>query len=72
MPIDRSNADDSAQLQELLGYLNYSSGKADGQFLRNLNVRFPSKRSEEIFALCKDQARLESMPVNEFVELFVI
>ena len=42
------------------------------KFLRNLNVRFPAKRSDAIYALCLDQERLESMAVNEFVELFVI
>ncbi|MCG6658774.1 2-methylcitrate dehydratase [Halomonas campisalis] len=42
------------------------------KFRRNLATRFPGGRCEHIFALCKDQARLESTPVNRFVDLFVI
>lgn len=52
--------------------------RADGiplleeKFKRNLATRFPPGRSSEIFSLCKEQARLESTPVNKFVDLFVI
>jgi 2-methylcitrate dehydratase len=42
------------------------------KFKDALATRFPRGRSEEIFALCKDQKRLEATPVQEFVELFVI
>ena len=52
--------------------------RADGiplledKFKANLTTRFTAQRSAEIFALCKDQARLEAMPVNRFMDLFVI
>ncbi|WLQ16872.1 2-methylcitrate dehydratase [Hahella aquimaris] len=42
------------------------------KFRANLATRFPGKRCEEIFALCKDQKKLEATPVNEFMDLFVI
>ena len=42
------------------------------KFRANLGVRFPAARSEAIFELCLDQARLEDTPVNEFMDLFVI
>ncbi len=37
----------------------------------NLLTRFDPARTERIMAACADQARLESMPVNEFMELWV-
>ncbi len=42
------------------------------KFRRNLATRFPAGRSAEINALCTDQKRLESTPVNEFMDLLVI
>jgi 2-methylcitrate dehydratase len=42
------------------------------KFKDALATRFPRRRSEEIFGLCKDQKKLEATPVQEFVELFVI
>ena len=42
------------------------------KFKGALATRFPAKRVEKIFALCKDQKKLEAMPVNEFVDMFVI
>ena len=44
----------------------------EDKFRRNLAVRFPSRRSAQIFDLCKDQKKLEAMPVNEFMDLLVI
>jgi 2-methylcitrate dehydratase len=44
----------------------------ESKFKSNLATRFPAKRAAEIFALCKDQQRLEQTPVNEFMDLFVI
>ncbi len=41
------------------------------KFRRNLSGRFPAQRASEIEALCMDQARLESTPVSEFMDLFV-
>ncbi len=42
------------------------------KFRRNLATRFPAGRCERIVALCGEQARLETTPVNRFVDLFVI
>lgn len=42
------------------------------KFKTNLATRFPPRRCQEIFALCKDQALLESTPVHRFVERFVV
>ncbi|MGF1869207.1 bifunctional 2-methylcitrate dehydratase/aconitate hydratase [Photobacterium indicum] len=44
----------------------------ENKFLRNLQTRFPVGTSQKIFDLCSDQNKLESTPVNEFMELFVI
>ena len=44
----------------------------EDKFKANLATRFTAQRSGEIFALCKDQARLEATPANRFVDLFVI
>ncbi|WP_404298209.1 2-methylcitrate dehydratase [Halomonas sp.] len=42
------------------------------KFRRHLATRFPPRRCERILALCRNQALLESTPVNRFVDLFVI
>ncbi|GAB2794077.1 2-methylcitrate dehydratase [Halomonas shantousis] len=42
------------------------------KFQNNLATRFPTRRCEEIFTLCKDQQTLEKTPVNRFVDLFTI
>jgi 2-methylcitrate dehydratase len=42
------------------------------KFRRNLLTRFPAQRTAQVFELAKDQKRLESMPVNEFMDLLVI
>ncbi|WP_139669937.1 2-methylcitrate dehydratase [Pseudomonas sp. F16(2018)] len=44
----------------------------EAKFKENLATRYVRQRCEEIVALCKDQARLEAMPVHRFVDLFVI
>ena len=41
------------------------------KFERNLETQFSSLRSEEILAICSDQAKLESTKVTEFMELFI-
>tara|TARA_Y100001935_G_scaffold72730_1_gene60685 strand:+ start:995 stop:2443 length:1449 start_codon:yes stop_codon:yes gene_type:complete len=41
------------------------------KFERNLETQFSSSRSEEILAICSDQAKLESTKVTEFMELFI-
>ncbi|MEX0941649.1 MAG: bifunctional 2-methylcitrate dehydratase/aconitate hydratase [Pseudomonadales bacterium] len=42
------------------------------KFKNALSTRFPAKRANLIFDLCKDQSKLESIPVNEFMDLLVI
>ncbi len=42
------------------------------KFRSNLKTRFPIKRCAAIYALCKDQQKLEATSVNEFMDLFVI
>ena len=42
------------------------------KFKTNLARRFPAKQQKAILDLCNDQKRLESTPVSEFVDLFVI
>ncbi len=44
----------------------------EDKFKANLATRFPAKRCKQIFALCKDQAKLEQTSVNEFMDLLVI
>lgn len=43
----------------------------EAKFRANLATRFPARRSEQIEAVVFDQSKLEAMPVNRFVELFV-
>ena len=42
------------------------------KFVANLATRFPAKRIQAITNLCFDQKRLETTPVNEFMQMFVI
>jgi 2-methylcitrate dehydratase len=42
------------------------------KFRTNLARRFPAKQQQAILELCMDAQRLESTPVDEFVDLFVI
>ncbi|MDF9757650.1 2-methylcitrate dehydratase [Pseudomonas hunanensis] len=44
----------------------------EAKFRENLATRFVRQLCEEIVVLCKDQARLEAMPVHRFVDLFVM
>ncbi|WP_236237266.1 2-methylcitrate dehydratase [Pseudomonas faucium] len=44
----------------------------EAKFRENLATRFARQRCEAIFALCKDQQRLEGTAVHRFVDLFVI
>ncbi len=41
------------------------------KFKTNLRRRFPAPQQERILAASLDRARLESMPVNEYVELYI-
>ncbi len=42
------------------------------KFKTNLARRFPAKQQQAILKLCMDAKQLESTPVNEFVDMFVI
>jgi 2-methylcitrate dehydratase len=42
------------------------------KFRRNLALRFPPLRQQAINSLSQDQAKLEDMPVDKFVDMFVI
>ena len=42
------------------------------KFMRNIGTRFPASRCAKIMELCRDQEGLESTPVHEFVDLWVI
>jgi 2-methylcitrate dehydratase len=42
------------------------------KFKTNLARRFPQKQQKTILDVCMDPARLEAMPVNQFVDLFVV
>ena len=42
------------------------------KFRTNLARRFPAKQQQAILDISLDQARLEAMPVNEYVDLYVI
>ena len=44
----------------------------EAKYKTNLARRFPAKQQAAIFSLCADQKRLETTPVHEFVDLFVI
>lgn len=44
----------------------------EDKFWSNLTSRFPRQRSQQIFELCSDQAALEGMPVQRFMDWFVI
>ncbi len=44
----------------------------EAKFRTNLARRFPVKQQHAILAACRDQARLETMPVHEFVDLFTV
>ena len=44
----------------------------EAKFKTNLARRFADKQRAAIYALCKDQKKLEATPVNEFVDLFAL
>ena len=44
----------------------------EAKFRKNLARRFPPKQQAAILELCMDQARLEAVPVHQFVDRFVI
>ena len=58
--------------------IGHKRRRADGiplleaKFRTNLARRFPAKQQKAILEISLDQARLEAMPVNEFVDLYQI
>ena len=44
----------------------------EAKFRTNLARRFPAERCKAILDLCRDQQRLEAMPVDRFVDLFAV
>ncbi|MFD2177532.1 bifunctional 2-methylcitrate dehydratase/aconitate hydratase [Veronia pacifica] len=42
------------------------------KFKNNLLTRFPPQQSEKIYQCCLDQATLEALPVNEFMDMMTI
>jgi 2-methylcitrate dehydratase len=42
------------------------------KFRTNLARRFPAQQQKAVLDTCLDQTKLEDMPVNEFIDLFVI
>jgi 2-methylcitrate dehydratase len=44
----------------------------EAKFRKNLSRRFPAKQQKTILDVSLDQAKLEAMPVHEYVDLFVI
>ena len=58
--------------------IGHKRRRADGipllveKFRTNLARRFPDKQQQAILDVSLDQARLEAMPVNEYVDLYVI
>ncbi len=58
--------------------IGHKRRRADGipllveKFKTNLARKFPVKQQQAILEVSLDQARLEAMPVNEYVDLYVI
>ncbi|HVE05608.1 MAG TPA: 2-methylcitrate dehydratase, partial [Paraburkholderia sp.] len=58
--------------------IGHKRRRADGipllvaKFKTNLARRFPAKQQQAILDVSLDQAKLEAMPVNEYVDLYVI
>jgi len=44
----------------------------EAKFRKNLSRRFPAKQQKTILDVSLDQAKLEAMPVHEYVDLYVI
>lgn len=42
------------------------------KFASSLSTRFPHRQAKQIFKACEDQAKLEAMPVHEFVDMWTI
>lgn len=71
--------DGSATEQVVVEYpIGHRRRRAEGipllieKFKVNLARRFPPKQAAQILSACQDADRLQAMPVNEWVDLFVI
>lgn len=71
--------DGSATEQVVVEYpIGHRRRRAEGipllieKFKVNLARRFPPKQAAQILSVCQDADRLQAMPVNEWVDLFVI
>ncbi len=69
---------DGTAMQETVEYpIGHMRRRGEGipllerKFATNLARRFEQKQQEQISQACADQAQLEAMPVNAFVDLFV-
>ncbi|AIO39290.1 2-methylcitrate dehydratase [Burkholderia cenocepacia] len=72
-------ADGSTLAEVAVEYpIGHQRRRADGipllieKFRTNLARRFPAKQQQAILDVSLDQAKLEAMPVNEYVDLYVI
>ncbi len=70
---------DGNVLEEAVEYpIGHRRRRADGiplleaKFRKNLTRRFPKKQQQSILTVSLDQAKLSAMPVNEYVDLYVI
>lgn len=75
----RMELQDGTVLEETVEYpIGHKRRRKEGmpllldKFRRNLARRFDAERQERILAASLDQARLEAMPVNDYVDLYVI
>jgi len=42
------------------------------KFLNSLEITFSKERSDKIYSLCLDKEKIEQIPVNEFMDMFLI
>ncbi|NBS91042.1 2-methylcitrate dehydratase, partial [bacterium] len=71
---------DSSKLDEVIVEypIGHSRRRAEGiplleeKFKINLARQFPTRQQQQILKVSLDQKALEAMPVNEYVDLFVI
>jgi 2-methylcitrate dehydratase len=74
----RMELDDGSVLEEAVEYpIGHKRRREEGlpllieKFKTNLRGRFPEAQQERILQVSLDRARLEQMPVNEYVDLYL-
>jgi 2-methylcitrate dehydratase len=74
----RVELEDGTVLEETVEYpIGHRRRRGEGlpllieKFKTNLRRRFPVPQQERILAASLDRARLESMPVNEYMDLYI-